>query len=243
MRELPAFSRFTSAAVTAMNGRRIFAITLMVTMLARAAYGQDPSIDRLLKKLPPPEKLVKPLNQNVLAQLEVLGDPLTIQIGTATAYRNSRQALSLSRRLVERHPRNPWVHCIRGSAASTAAQFAEASAAFGEAVRLQPQFAYAHLQLGAIEVVQQHFAAAMPHFKKVVQLDPEAAIGWVFLSGCTEKLGRRQESLDYAKRGIAVAPKAAGTWLQLAHAENALGHTENAKRAVARAQQLMRGQG
>ena len=60
----------------------------------------------------------------------------------------------------------------------------------------------------------------------------------MFLSGCTEKLGRRQESLDYAKRATAVEPETAGSWLQLAHAENALGHTDNAKRALARAQQI-----
>lgn len=228
-----------------MNQRRILtrpglALTLWAMMSAGPAYGQDPSIERLLKKLPPPETLVRPIDQNVQAQLEVLNDPLTIKIGTAVAYRNHRQYLTLCRQLVQRYPRNPWVHCILGSAATNAAKFPEASAAFKEAVKLQPQFTYAYLSLGAVEVIQRRFASAIPYFKKVVALQPEAAIGWVFLSGCSEKLGRPKESLDYAKRAIALEPEASGTWLQLAHAENASGHVENAKRAVARAQQLMR---
>jgi predicted Zn-dependent protease len=213
----------------------------LIGILATAAIvsAQDVSIDKLLKRLPRPETLVKPMDQSVLAELELLHDPITTQLGSAVAYHNRRQELELSRRLVERHPQNPWAHCVRGSVAAELARFPEAMAEFGAAVKLQPQFTYAHLQLGAVEVIQQHFATAIPHFKRVVELQPRAGIGWVFLSGCCEKLGRRQQSLEYAQRGIAVEPDFAGTWLQLAHAENALGHTENAKRALARGQQLL----
>jgi tetratricopeptide (TPR) repeat protein len=213
---------------------------LLVFLVNFTAQAQDPSIERLLKKLPPPETLVKPPPVNVLDELEVLGDPLTKRIGTACAYHNWLQARALALRLAQAHPNNPWVHCIRGSIATEVVRFSEASAAFADAVKVRPKFTYAFLQLGAVEVIQQHFAAAIPHFNKVVELEPKWAIGWVFLSGCTEKLGRRQESLEYAKRAIAVGPDFSGTWLQLAHAENALGHTENAKRALARAQQIMR---
>jgi tetratricopeptide (TPR) repeat protein len=216
------------------------AVILLALVITVTAQAQDPSIERLLKKLPPPETLVKRPPVNVRDELEVLGDPLTNRLWIAVAYRNWSQAKSLALRLIENHPNNPWVHCMRGSIATELARFPEASAAFRDAVRVRPKFAYGFLQLGSVEVIQQHFAAAIPHFQKVVELDPEAAIGWVFLSGCTEKLGRRKESLDYAKRAIAVAPNAAGAWLQLARAENALGHSENAKRALAQAQQIMR---
>ena len=222
--------------------RRCVPITaaLLVFLVSFTAQAQDPSIERLLKKLPPPETLVKRPPVNVLDELEVLGDPLTKQVGTACAYRNWWQARALALRLAQAHPNNPWVHCIRGAIASELARFPEASAAFGQATKVRPKFTYAFIELGAVEVIQQHFAAAIPHFKKAVELDPKAAIAWVFLSGCTEKLGRRQESLEYAKHAVAVGPEFAGTWLQLARAENALGHTENAKRALAQAHQIMR---
>jgi predicted Zn-dependent protease len=228
-----------------MNQRRILTrlglvLTLWAMMSAGSAYGQDPDIERLLKKLPPPEKLVKPIDPSIRAQFELLNDPLTTQIGTAVAYRNVWQYMRLCRKLVERYPKNPWAHCIHGSAASNAAKFPEATAAFKEAVKLQPDFTYAYLQLGAVDVIQRRFASAIPYFKKVVALQPKAAIGWVFLSGCFQRLGRLKESLDYANRAVAFEPQSSGTWLQLAHAENASGHVENAKRALARAQQLMR---
>jgi predicted Zn-dependent protease len=219
---------------------------LSLSLVASAAFlifqppvlqAQDPSIEKLLKKLPPPEKLVK-VPQEVRDQNEVLGDPLTIKLGQATADRNWRHAVGLAKDLIAKHPNNLWARCILGAIQSTLAHFAEAHAAFAESTKINPKFGYGYMEMGAVEVMQQHFAAAIPYFKTYSELEPKSGLGWVFLSGCTEKLGRRQESLDYAKRAIAVEPETAGTWLQLAHAENALGHTDNAKRALARAHQI-----
>lgn len=204
------------------------------------APAQDASIDKLLKKLPPPETLVKRPPPIPADQLEVLNDPLIQRIWTAVAYGNLLAARSYAERLTKAHPANPWVHCVQGQVLVQVTRFAEAGAAFKQALIVRPNFSYAFLQLGSIEVVQHHFATAIPYFKKYLALEPNEPIGWVFLSGCHEKLGRGAECLECAKRGVATGPQYPGTWLQLAHAENAVGHVDNAKRALAKAEQLMR---
>ncbi len=205
-----------------------------------AAQAQDASIDKLLKKLPPPESLVQRPPPIPRDELELLNDPLTTMVGTACDYRNWSVARSFAERLAQAHPKNPWAHCILGGVEVQITRFAEGAAAYNQALKVRPNFPYAFLQLGVVEVIQQHFANAIPYFKKFVAQEPNEPIGWVFLSGCNEKLGHGKECLDYAKRGVATGPQFAGTWLQLAHAENAVGHTDNAKRALAQAQQLMR---
>jgi tetratricopeptide (TPR) repeat protein len=213
-----------------------FPVVIIATAAATAGATEDASIDRLLKKLPAPEKLAKV--QAATAD-PVIRDPIAEDIGKALSQRNSSRALTLSRRLTKRYPKSPLAHCIRGALASSVRRYPEASAAYRETIDIEPKFSFAYLQLGSLEAVQGHFAAAMPYFQKLVELEPKAPIGWVFLSDCSEKLGRQQESLQYAKRATVVAPSVAAAWLQLAHAENALGHTENARRANARAQKLL----
>jgi predicted Zn-dependent protease len=235
------YQRHRTSTTAARGCRSIFVVAVAFVFLGvLTARAQDASIERLLKKLPPPETLVTRPPAIPADQLEVLNDPLTTRIGTTCAYGNWMAARWYAERLAQAHPNNPWVHCIRGQVAVQATRFSEAAAAFNRALKVRPKFSYAHLQLGSVEVVQQHFAAAIPYFKKYVELEPNEPIGWVFLSGCNEKLGRGKECLEYAKRGIATGPQYPGTWLQLAHAENAVGHPDNAKRALAKAEQLMR---
>jgi hypothetical protein len=75
---------------------------IFVSGLARA---QDPSIDRLLSKLPPPEKLAKPPVQQVLQLNDPAAkDPAIKQILQAEQTRNFPQALNLSRKLTDRYP-------------------------------------------------------------------------------------------------------------------------------------------
>jgi tetratricopeptide (TPR) repeat protein len=216
------------------------AILLTAVMIASVSRGaaatEDASIDRLLNKLPAPEKVAR---LRATQTDPVVRDPIAQDIGKALSRRNTSSALKLSRRLTERYPKSPLAHCIRGAIASAERKYPEASAAYHRTLDIQPKFSFAYLQLGALEAVQGHFAAAMPYFQKLVELEPKAPIGWVFLSDCSEKIGRRQESLQYAKRATVVGPATAGAWMQLARAESALGHTENARRATARAQKLL----
>ena len=103
------------------------------------ARAQDPSIDRLLSKLPPPEKIAKPPLQQAVQQNDPASkDPLVKQIIQAELTRNFPQALNLSRKLVERYPNSASAQCLRGFVALGLRQFAEASSALDRAIAIQP---------------------------------------------------------------------------------------------------------
>src|ERR1041385_2750788 len=86
----------------------VFALLVIAAVTAPGAHAQDASIDNLLSKLPPPEKLVKPpIQQALQASDPATKDPLAKQILQAELMRNFPQALNLSRKLTERYPRSP----------------------------------------------------------------------------------------------------------------------------------------
>jgi tetratricopeptide (TPR) repeat protein len=216
------------------------AVLSLAFLLARAnpaAAAEDVSIDRLLNKLPAPEKIAQARR---IDSDPAMRDPLARDLGNALSRNDSRRALVLSRRLAERYPKSALAHFVRGTLATGAHRFPEASAALQQAIKIQPKFFMAYLQLGVVELSQGHFAAAMPYFQKAVKLEPKMPFGWIFLSGCSENLGRQQESIDYARRATTIAPEFQTAWLQLARAEKLAGHKSEAKRAENRAQQLAR---
>jgi len=83
-------------------------ITVLVASLISTLHAQDPSIDRLLSKLPPLEKIAKPpLHQAVQPADPAAKDPLVRQIIQSALTRNLPQAMNLSRKLAERYPTAP----------------------------------------------------------------------------------------------------------------------------------------
>jgi predicted Zn-dependent protease len=206
----------------------------LITPAASAA--DDVAIDRLLNKLPPPEKIVRPGMQLDVA----FNDPLAKQMIEAAKARNFGRALTLSRRLTDRYPKSASAQCIRGMLAFSGHQLSESSAAFRRAVSLQPQLVIAYVGLGMAEISQDHYASALSTFQQVTRLAPQDEVGWVASSRCAETLGRRQESLAYAKRGTGVAPSSVVAWVQLARAEKAMGHQQASLDALARANQIQR---
>ncbi len=215
------------------------ALALALFGASAAIAAAEPSIDRLIHKLPPPEKLAKPAVQQATAQRDpVLNDPLAKDAMTAFDRRNFSRALGSSRKFARKYPRNAVAHGLHGVIALSLRQLNEASVAFRTAVSVQPNFSFGYLGLGAAEAEQGRFETALNNFRQLTRLEPKEAIGWVAASGCAERLGRRQESLEYAKRATVVAPKSAAAWVALARAETTLGHWENAKRATARAREL-----
>src|SRR5713226_8346474 len=63
-----------------------FAVLSTAVLASVTAYAQDPSIDRLLSKLPPPEKIARPpLRQAVLLNDPAGKDPLIRQFGEASS--------------------------------------------------------------------------------------------------------------------------------------------------------------
>jgi tetratricopeptide (TPR) repeat protein len=197
-------------------------------VLTNGFAAQDPSIDRLLSKLPPPEKFVDP----------AIRDPLAKQMAAAAKAYNFGAALDVSRRLAERYPKSLGAQLVHGMFAQSLRRFPEASAAYHKALSIRPDFAIAYVGLGLTEASQQHFRAALSDFQQVTRLAPKADIGWIGSSACAEKLGRRQESLEYARRAATVAPSSAGAWYQLAREEGLFGNKQASAKALARANQL-----
>lgn len=195
-----------------------------------AFAAQDPSIDRLLGKLPPPEKFVDP----------AINDPLAKQMAAAAKAHNFGTAHDASRRLAERYPKSLGAQMVHGMFALSLRRFPEASAAYRKALSIRPDLAPAYAGLGLAEIFQQHIRAALSDFQQVTRLAPKADIGWIGLSACAEKLGRRQESLGYARRATAIAPSSAGAWYQLASEEGLSGNKQASASALARANQLHR---
>ena len=209
----------------------ILAALILGALVYPAIGAEDASIDRLLRKLPPPEKIVRQPDP-------LLNDPLAKKAIAAINARNFPRALGLARQLTQRYPRNPVAHSLRGSLAYALRQFAEASSEFRSTIGLQPKFSFAYFWLGLAEAAQNHYATALQNFQELARLEPKAEFAWVASSECAGRLGRHQESRDYAKRAVAIAPGSAAAWLQLARAESALGNKTAAQRALVRAKEL-----
>ncbi len=109
-------------------------LTLGCALLAATLpplLAQDASIDRLLSKLPPPEKLVKPTVARSVAGVDAASrDPLIKDIVEAARVKNAKRATVLSRQLTERHPRSAGAWYLRGVVALATAQRAEAASSF-----------------------------------------------------------------------------------------------------------------
>src|ERR1043166_4236752 len=218
---------------------RALAILFLVASSRFAFAAQDASIDQLLKRLPAPEKLVKPSVERAVEQRDpALQDKMGSDI--LTIWRNGKisRALELSRTLVQRYPRSAGAHCLRGVLALELRQYGEAAVAFRQSVAVQNGFALSHFGLAVVEATQGHFSAAMTPLLKLSRLEPNSPLVWEILSDCAQRLGRKEDSVTYARRATVLAPAAIDTWLHLARAENSLGHTEGTLSALTRAAEV-----
>jgi tetratricopeptide (TPR) repeat protein len=219
--------------------RCVFAVFLLAASSRFVLGAQDASIDQLLKRLPPPEKLVKPSVERAVEQPDpALRDSMANDILTLWRKGNIPRALELSRTLVKRYPRSAGAQCLRGVLALELRQYGEAAVAFRQSIALRPGFSLSHFGLAVVEGVQGHFSAAMTHLLQLSRLEPNSPMVWEALSDCAQRLGHREESLTYARRATKVAPARIGTWLLLARAENALGHTDGTLSALTRAAEV-----
>ena len=199
------------------------------------ARGQDPSIDRLLKKLPPPEKLVKPSVARAIKQPDpALRDPLVQQIAAAAQSNNVSRALILARQLSAKFPNHAGVDCLHGLLAWMARQNAEADKAFRHAIALESSASLAQLGLAALAVENNRYSAALPHLRALTRIEPQYTFGWMALSDCALRTGQKQEALEAARKATALSPSSANAWLQLARTETALGHSEATLTALSR---------
>jgi len=203
-------------------------ICLLLALVICSAHAADESIDRLINKLPAPEKFVDPASN----------DPLTKQIKPAIEAHNYGIALDLSRRLASRYPKSLNSQLLHGFLALSLQQFREAASAYNAALAIRPDFPPAYLGLGIVNAAQNRFDAALSDFQNLTRVAPQADIGWIGSSACAAKLGRTRDSLAFARKATAVAPSSAAAWTQAARAENLAGNAQAAKADLARANQL-----
>jgi tetratricopeptide (TPR) repeat protein len=213
-----------------------FVPTLAAALLALAtapgANAQDSSIDKLIKKLPPPEKVVQ--------TDPAANDPLARQTFAAIKASNFGNALATSKKLAERYPKSAGAQSLHGQLALALRRYPEASGAFQKAISIQSNSAFAYVGLALSEAAQNHVGAAMTNFRQVTRLYPKAEVGWIGLSACAERLGQKGESVNYARRATAVAPSSYAAWLQLSRAEGISGNRQASANALARANELRR---
>ena len=216
---------------------------LMTVALALAftstLNAQAPSIDKLLSKLPPPEKFKRPPLERALGQEDLaLKDPLVNEIDSVARNGSYKRAMEITGKLIARYPHNPGPYCVMGLLAFWARQYGEATSNFRRALVERPHYSFAFFGLAVVELEQKHFAAAIPPLKSFVEFEPESTDAWLTLSDCALEIGQKQESANYARRAIAASPSSAVTWLHLARAERALGRAEQTIAAVAQAANL-----
>jgi tetratricopeptide (TPR) repeat protein len=221
--------------------RSLLCQTIAISLIAfsitssKLCAAEDASIDRLLSKLPPPEKLVKPRVQHAVKQSDnALNDPLAKKALTAYFSGSGSDALKYSRQLAQKNSHSAIAHFLHGVCAFYLNQLPEATGAFRSSVVADSGHAISHLLLGASEMLQKHYASAIPPLEKTGELAPSWGAGWLLASQCAIELGRREESLTFAKRATAAEPDWAFTWLQLARAQRANGHPEETLNALSK---------
>lgn len=220
---------------SSLHNRFTIVLLFIIATLSPLA-AEDASVDQLIKKLPPPEKVA----QSAIAIDPALRDPLAKQVVEATKAMNFGTAYALSQKLASRYPKSAAARCLQGGLALRMHKYKEAAAAYHQALVYQPNFAVAYLGLGASELAQNNFNAAMSDYRQVVRLAPKSEIGYVALSVCDEKMGRRSESLNYAHQATTVAPSSALAWYLLSREENLSGNKSAAQKDLAHANDLRR---
>src|SRR5581483_3279431 len=132
------------------------AVAAAIAVLFTAApngSAQDSSIDKLLKKLPPPEKIVQ---ADAASQ-----DPLARKIVEAIKSSNFGNAYAMSQKLAARYPKSADAQSVHGQLALALKHYPQASNAFQKSISLQPNNAFAYVGLALSEAAQDHVRTAM----------------------------------------------------------------------------------
>src|SRR5438445_12686566 len=101
---------------------RIAAVALAAAVVCSPARAAEESIDSLLNKLPPPQKIVRPRVQQAM-QDPAVKDPLVTRALAAAEAGNYGAALQLGRELAQKDPNSPFAHSFHAATALDAEQW------------------------------------------------------------------------------------------------------------------------
>ena len=207
-------------------------------MTAGASNAQEPSIDRLLRKLPQPEKLVGPNMKALPPGDPAANDPLGQRAIMHANRGEYRSATECCRQLEAKYPKSFGTYCVHGLAAWAGLNYRDAAAAFSKAVAINPNTAFGHYGLALVESSQGHYAAALTHLQQLARLDPNAAIIYFYMSETAWMAGRPKESYEYAQKTASLAPSEWVAWAEVARGASSLGDKAGTVKAMSRAAEV-----
>jgi protein O-GlcNAc transferase len=114
-----------------------------------------------------------------------------------------------------------------GSVLAQRKQWAEAEAAFREALRLNPEIgAGPHMHLGVVLVEEKQIQPGLVELGKAVQLAPKNAVAQFQLGRGLAAAGDDEQAVPHLEEALKLSPKLPGGALELAMAEQRLGRQE-----------------
>jgi Flp pilus assembly protein TadD len=181
---------------------------LLGLFVCAAFAAEDASIDRLLKKLPPPEKLVKQSAPSKSQSSDpALKDPLLTSTITAAIMRDWSQALLYARKLSERYPHSKVAALLWGNVAYRLRYYSEAAGVFRKAIALDSHDPYTWMDLAIAENAMGHLGTALDAMAKAAQISPNdgdlaAVLGFSFIN-----LNRVPQAIPPLQRAAKLLPK------------------------------------
>jgi len=123
-------------------------------------------------------------------------------------------------------------------------EFVESLVACGKALAFDPWNGIALYHVGLAQLQLGRFEDALATFKQADRFDTPAVSRWTWLLGAGWSyalMGRDEEALPWVQRSIAITPASGRPLMLLAAIHQRLGHTEEAKAAMAKAMALRPG--
>jgi len=116
-------------------------------------------------------------------------------------------AIDLTRRAIERHPRDAEGYLYLGGFYEAAKRFPEAAAALREGLAVAPENPRLHFRLGTVLDKMGERQECIRQMEKAIALDPNDAVALNYLGYTLADLGiRLEDAEDYIKRALVVRP-------------------------------------
>ena len=171
-------------------------------------HGEDASLDNLLKKLPPPEKIIKQSKpQQSQRRDPALQDPLFVQVFALANIGNMSEARLYSRKLSEKYPQSEAAFILWGEFAYRLRYYNESASAFQRATVFAPRDAYAWMALAKAENALGHMGTTLHAMAKAGEASPTdgdlaAVIGFSYIN-----LNRVPQAIPPLQRAAKLLPQ------------------------------------
>lgn len=139
--------------------------------------------------------------------------------------------------VLQRHPSSVEALTIRGVAAETAGDLAEATSFLERAIEHGPTYGPAFYNLGRILAQQHQWRAACVQLRRASELMPKEPEVAVMYGSAAFRAGNLQESVEVLRRSIEAAPYSVGGYVTLADVLVEAGKLDLADRLLASAQE------